>query len=101
MLSLALEATIESLETFPRLNTPSPITHKLTSMHDRNHEPGHIPPPDLPQHRTYFGFRPHIFIGGLVLIAILFLYLILFVNGRPIVRHPQPAAPATTPSTSR
>ncbi|WP_158945214.1 hypothetical protein [Granulicella sp. S190] len=62
-------------------------------MHD--HEHGHIPPPDLPQHKTYMGFRPHIFIGGLVLIAILFLYLLLLV--RPQVWPSQPShAPATT-----
>ncbi len=93
-------------ETIPKF-TPirnHPIAHKLVSMHDHNHQPGHIPPPDLPQHRTYFGFRPHIFIGGLVLIAILFLYLLLFVNGRPVTTQtaqPQPAAPAASPSTPK
>jgi len=68
-------------------------------MHDHNHEPGHIPPADLPKHRTYLGFRPHIFIGGLVLIAILFIYLLMFINGRPLVAHPQ-AAPAPSQATS-
>ncbi len=60
-------------------------------MHDHERKPGHIPPPDMPLHRTYFGFRPHIWVGGLVLIAILFLYLILFINGRPTVSRPQPS----------
>ncbi|WP_353071013.1 hypothetical protein [Tunturiibacter gelidiferens] len=66
-------------------------------MHD--HEHGHIPPPDLPQHKTYMGFRPHIFIGGLVLIAILFLYLLLLVRPSvwPSAAHPAPA-PASTPA---
>ncbi|NYF90323.1 hypothetical protein RBB79_12085 [Tunturiibacter empetritectus] len=61
--------------------------------HEHEHEHGHIPPPDLPRHKTYMGFRPHIFIGGLVLIAILFLYLLLLV--RPSV-WPSHAAPAST-----
>lgn len=47
------------------------------TSHEHNHEPGHIPPPDLPQHKKMLGFRPHVFIGGLVLIAILVIYLLL------------------------
>ena len=70
-------------------------------MREPKHEPGHIPPPDLPQHRTYLGFRPHIFIGGLVLIAMLFLYLLIFVNGRPLVAHPQPSPVPPAPAASR
>jgi hypothetical protein len=49
-------------------------------MHEDKHEHGHIPPPDLPRHKTYMGFRPHIWIGGLVLIAILIIYLLLLVR---------------------
>ena len=67
-------------------------------MHD--HEHGHIPPPDLPKHKTYMGFRPHIFLGGLVLIAILFLYLLLIV--RPSLwsspAQPTPAPASTAPT---
>lgn len=44
-------------------------------MHDRDLD--HIPPPDLPHHKRILGFRPHLFLGGLVLIGILFLYLLL------------------------
>lgn len=53
--------------------------------HERDHEHDHIPPPDLPKHKTVMGFRPHIFIGGLVLIAILLIYLLLLV--RPGIIH--------------
>ena len=70
-------------------------------MHEHNHTPGHIPPPDLPQHRTVLGFRPHIFVGGLVLIAILVIYLLLFVNGRPWVSHPQSSPASTGPAPAR
>jgi hypothetical protein len=49
-------------------------------MHEEKHEHGHIPPPDLPRHKTYMGFRPHIWIGGLILIAILIIYLLLLVR---------------------
>ncbi len=66
-------------------------------MHEHHSEHGHIPPPDLPKHKTYMGFRPHIFIGGLVLIAILFLYLLLIV--RPSVWSPAQSAPAPASST--
>jgi len=66
-------------------------------MHEHHSEHGHIPPPDLPKHKTYMGFRPHIFIGGLVLIAILFLYLLLIV--RPSLWH-SPAQPAPAPASS-
>ncbi|WP_183811032.1 hypothetical protein [Tunturibacter empetritectus] len=41
------------------------------------------------------GFRPHIFIGGLVLIAILFLYLLLLVRPSVWPSHAAPA-PAST-----
>jgi hypothetical protein len=66
-------------------------------MHERNHEHehGHIPPPDLPKHRTYMGFRPHIFIGGLVLIAILFIYLLLLVRPGVFSRAAPTVAPAS------
>jgi hypothetical protein len=66
--------------------------------HERNHEQGHIPPPDLPQHKTVLGFRPHIFIGGLVLIAILIIYLLLLVR-RGVYTPAQPR-PASTSSYS-
>ena len=64
--------------------------------HERDHEHGHIPPPDLPRHKTVMGFRPHIFIGGLVLILILIIYLLLLV--RPTLWRP--AAPQPTPTSS-
>jgi hypothetical protein len=64
--------------------------------HERDHEPGHIPPPDLPKHKTVMGFRPHIFIGGLVLIAILLIYLLLLV--RPGIYSPTPPKPIPTSS---
>jgi hypothetical protein len=60
--------------------------------HSREHE--HIPPPDLPRHKTVMGFRPHIFIGGLVLIAILILYLLLL--ARPGIYSPASPKPAPT-----
>jgi hypothetical protein len=65
-------------------------------MHEQNHEHGHIPPPDLPQHKTVLGFRPHIFIGGLVLIAILIIYLLLLVRRGVYV----PAQPKAAPTSS-
>jgi hypothetical protein len=43
----------------------------------RDRELDHIPPPDPPLQKKILGFRPHVFIGGLVLIAILFIYLLL------------------------
>jgi hypothetical protein len=48
--------------------------------HGHHHDEDHIPPPDLPQHteKRILGFRPlHVIIGGLVLIAILLIYLLL------------------------
>jgi hypothetical protein len=63
-------------------------------MHEHKDERGHIPPPDLPRHKTVMGFRPHIFIGGLVLIAILLIYLLLIVS-RPVwvpQSQPKPAS---------
>jgi hypothetical protein len=65
-------------------------------MHEHNSEHDHIPPPDLPRHKTVLGFRPHIFIGGLVLIAILLLYLLLLV--RPGIYSPAQLTPAPTSS---
>ena len=65
-------------------------------MHDQDHKPGHLPPADLPQHRTVMGFRPHIFVGGLVLIAILIIYLLSFVNGTPRAWFRSQRAPAAT-----
>jgi hypothetical protein len=65
--------------------------------HERDHEHEHLPPPDLPRHKTVMGFRPHIFIGGLVLIAILLIYLLLLV--RPWIYSsapPKSAAPTST-----
>jgi hypothetical protein len=68
-------------------------------MHEHNSEHGHIPPPDLPRHKTVMGFRPHIFIGGLVLIAILFLYLLLIVRRAVFVpAQPKPAPTSSYPS---
>jgi hypothetical protein len=64
--------------------------------HEREHEHEHIPPPDLPKHKTVMGFRPHIFIGGLVLIVILLMYLLLLV--RPGIYSPAPQNPAPTSS---
>lgn len=65
-------------------------------MHEHKHEHDHIPPPDLPQHKTVLGFRPHIFIGGLVLIAILIIYLLLLVRRGVYV----PVQPKTSPTSS-
>jgi hypothetical protein len=65
--------------------------------HNRDHEHDHIPPPDLPKHKTVMGFRPHIFIGGLVLIAILLIYLLLLV--RPGIYTPTPSKPAAPTSS--
>ncbi len=65
--------------------------------HER-HEHDHIPPPDLPRHKTVMGFRPHIFIGGLVLIIILLVYLLLLV--RPGIYTPAPSKPVPTSSYS-
>jgi hypothetical protein len=62
--------------------------------HERDHKHEPIPPPDLPRHKTVMGFRPHIFIGGLVLIAVLLIYLLLLV--RPGIYSPAPAKPAPT-----
>jgi hypothetical protein len=66
-------------------------------MHEDKHEHGHIPPPDLPRHKTYMGFRPHIWIGGLVLIAILIIYLLLLVRrGVYVPTTQQKAAPTSS-----
>ena len=46
-------------------------------MHEQNHEPGHIPPPDLPRHKRYLGLKPAHLGGALFLIAILIVYLLL------------------------
>jgi hypothetical protein len=43
------------------------------------------------------GFKPHIFIGGLVLIAILLVYLLLLV--RPGIYSPAPPKAAPTSTT--
>jgi len=60
---------------------PAPANlHHTTYMHERDIEPGHIPPPDLPRHRRILGFRPHVFLGGLFLIALLLIYAILYVR---------------------
>jgi hypothetical protein len=71
-------------------------------MHQHSDEHGHIPPPDLPRHKTVLGFRPHIFIGGLVLIALLLVYLLLMVRRTIWVpTQPQPASTSSCiPSTS-
>jgi len=47
------------------------------------------------------GFRPHIFIGGLVLIAILIIYLLLLVRRGVYVPTQQKSAPTSsyTPSS--
>jgi hypothetical protein len=66
--------------------------------HERDHEQDHIPPPDLPKHKTVMGFRPHIFIGGLILIAILLIYLLLLV--RPGIFSPAAPKPVPTSSTA-
>ena len=65
-------------------------------MHERDHVHGHIPPLDLPKHKTIMGFRPHIFIGGLVLIAILLIYLLLLVRPGIYSPAPQKTAPASS-----
>ena len=69
-------------------------------MHERDHEPHHIPPPDLPQHKTVLGFRPHIFIGGLVLIVIIIVYLFLFERSRLLAPQPKPATHTSSSFTA-
>jgi len=66
--------------------------------HERSQEHDHLPPQDLPKHKTVMGFRPHIFIGGLVLIAILLIYLLLLV--RPGIYSPAPPNPVPTSSNA-
>jgi hypothetical protein len=57
-------------------------------MHDHEHTPGHIPPPDpslgkpldieLPRKKRPFGIEPkHIVFAALVLVGVLILYLLL------------------------
>jgi hypothetical protein len=65
-------------------------------MHEHNSERGHIPPPDLPRHKTVLGFRPHIFVGGLILIAILIIYLLLIVRRSVWVPVPSKAVPTSS-----
>jgi hypothetical protein len=88
-------------EILPLPSHETDFTDKLVCMHEHNSEHGHIPPPDLPRHKTYMGFRPHIFIGGLVLIAILLIYLLLLVRpgiySRP---QPKPAPTSSYPATT-
>jgi hypothetical protein len=60
---------------------PPPIEDQLMpeTNHGHHHGEDHIPPPDLPsREKRILGFRPlHVIIGGLVLIAILLIYLLL------------------------
>jgi len=51
------------------------FANRLVCMHD--HEPGHIPPPDPHRQKRVLGLKPHHLAGGLVLIAILIMYLLL------------------------
>jgi hypothetical protein len=46
-------------------------------MHEHNHDPSHIPSPDLPRHKKFLGLKPAHLGGALVLIAMLLLYLLL------------------------
>ncbi len=71
-------------------------------MHERNHEHGHIPPPDPHREKRVLGLRPHHLIGGLVLIAILLIYLLLIVRRGVWVPTKQTPTPASsyTPQTS-
>ncbi len=47
-------------------------------MHDHEHVPGHLPPPDAPRKKRRFGIEPkHVVVGALVLVAILLIYLML------------------------
>ena len=48
--------------------------------HGHSHEDGHIPPLDPPRKKMVMGFRPHIFIGGLVLIVILIILVVSVVS---------------------
>ncbi|HXC97079.1 MAG TPA: hypothetical protein VNU92_15370 [Edaphobacter sp.] len=46
--------------------------------HERDHEHGHIPPPDLHRQKRILGFRPlHVVIGAIVLVILLLIYLLL------------------------
>ncbi len=64
-------------------------------MHQQHDLNGHIHPPDLPRHRTVLGFKPHIFIGGLVLIALLIMYLLLMMHPRTAAPTPGRPTPAS------
>jgi hypothetical protein len=63
-------------------------------MHEHNHD--HIPPPDPHRQKRMLGLKPHHLIGGLVLIAILLIYLLLLV--RRGVWVPEKQSPASTAS---
>ncbi len=65
-------------------------------MHQHHDPNGHIPAPDLPRHRTMLGFRPHIFVGGLVLIALLIMYLLLMMHPRAAAPTPTKPSPASS-----
>jgi hypothetical protein len=46
--------------------------------HGHHHTEGHIPPPDPSREKRILGFRPlHVILGGLVLVAILIIYMLL------------------------
>jgi hypothetical protein len=68
-------------------------------MHERNHGDGHLPPPDMPQHKRILGFRRHHVIGVFILIAILLIYLLLLVRPGVWRSAPNTSAPAATQTT--
>jgi hypothetical protein len=75
---------------------------RLDIMHERNHGDGHIPPPDLPQHKRVLGFRRHHVVGVFILIAILLLYLLLLVRRGvwlPTRHAAAPTAQGVTPNS--
>jgi hypothetical protein len=60
-------------------------------MHDQNHHPGHIPPPDPPLEKRTLGLKTHHLIGGLFLIAILLIYILLLARHDAwFATHPHP-----------
>jgi hypothetical protein len=65
-------------------------------MHERDHEHGHIPPPDPTRQKRILGLKTHHLFGGLFLIAILLIYILL------LARHDASVpAPTATPATQR
>ena len=73
-------------------------------MHERNSERGRIPSLDLRRRKSVLGVSPRVFFGGLVLIAILLIYLLLIVHHSfwlPVHPKPVPTSSYTPQSAVR